>query len=154
MAVPGPLLPCCRSFLFSSDRILAALGTSLLLHSEALAPLCTSLDELSVSVSVGHGRLVLLQAAAALFVALAQQQGTRQQLLQPDVSQALVGSCLQVRSPHGCTFVFASGVLWCAKGTGNTQEQSVCAVCTRGRCHNKIVAVAPGRYITLFIWGC
>jgi hypothetical protein len=73
-----------------------------LLHSEALAPLCTSLDELSVSVSVGHGRLVLLQAAAALFVALAQQQGTRQKLLQPDVSQALVGSCLQVRGNPTC----------------------------------------------------
>jgi hypothetical protein len=91
-------MACCRSFLFSSDRILAALGTSLLKHSEALAPLCTSLDELSVSASVGHGRLVLLQAATALFVALAQQQGTRQQLLQPDVSQALVESCLKVRS--------------------------------------------------------
>lgn len=65
--------------------------------SEALAPLCTSLDELSVSTSVGHARLVLLQAAAALFVGLGQQQSTRQQLLQTDTSQELIGLCLQVR---------------------------------------------------------
>lgn len=85
------------SFLFSSDRILAALGTSLLSRSEALAPLCTSLDELSVSASVGHGRLVLLQAAARLFVGLWQRPGAREEMLQLDVSQELVSCCLQVR---------------------------------------------------------
>lgn len=100
--VPNPIGPAAvcmllfRSFLLSSDRVLAALGTSLLSQSEALAPLCTSLDELSVSASVGHARLVLLQAAAALFVSLAQQQRSRQLLLQPEVSQGVMTSCLKV----------------------------------------------------------
>jgi hypothetical protein len=46
---------------------------------------------------VGHARLVLLQASAALFVILAQQQKSRQQLLQPEVSQSVMTSCLKVR---------------------------------------------------------
>lgn len=49
-----------------------------------------------MSASVGHGRLVLLQAAAALLVGLAQQPKSRQQLLQPGVSEALVNLALQV----------------------------------------------------------
>lgn len=65
-------------------------------HSEALAPLCTSLDELSVSAGVVHGRLTLLQAGTALLVGLAQQQAARQQLLQSPYSQKLISACLQV----------------------------------------------------------
>lgn len=86
-----------RSYLFSSDRILDALGSSLISHSEALIPLCTTLDEVCVSAGVGHGRLLLLQAAASLFVGLAQQPKARQALLQPQEAQRVISSCLQVR---------------------------------------------------------
>lgn len=105
---PTPTPAAHSSFLFSSDRILAALGTSLLSRSEALAPLCTSLDELSVSASVGHGRLVLLQAAARLFVGLWQRPGAREEMLQLDISQELLSCCLQVRVGG----VVGAGCLW------------------------------------------
>jgi hypothetical protein len=49
-----------------------------------------------MSASVGHGRLVLLQAAASLMMGLAQQPKSRQQLLQADVSETLVNLALQV----------------------------------------------------------
>lgn len=93
---PQPTTNKNRSYLFSSDRILDALGSSLISHSEALIPLCTTLDEVCVSAGVGHGRLLLLQAAASLFVGLAQQPKARQQLLQSDEAQRVISSCLKV----------------------------------------------------------
>jgi hypothetical protein len=65
-----------------------------------------------MSVSVGHGRLVLLQAAAALMTGLAQQPKARQQLLQAGVSETLVNLALQVGREAVGSFIVTVTVAW------------------------------------------
>ena len=76
-----------------------------------------------MSASVGHSRMVLLQAAAALMAGLAQQPKSRQQLLQPDVSQGLIALALQV-----------SG--WVAAGAGDVLLRHT-TVCPQHPCANQ-----------------
>lgn len=72
-----------------------------------------------MSASVGHGRLVLLQAAASLMMGLAQQPKSRQQLLQADVSETLVNLALQVcRAAHGYLAISGQLTLTCGAQSG------------------------------------